>query len=79
MRLASERLAAVVLLAATSLAPRAQSAPLQSQHHVGGATREALYVDLRAGERYALICQFRDQAGAPQHAQRGMVALLEVR
>ena len=45
----------------------------------GETTREALYVDLHAGERYALMCQFRDSAGKPQHAMLGMVALLTVR
>jgi len=45
----------------------------------GGTTREALYVDLHLGERYALMCQFRDSAGKPQHAMLGMVALLTVR
>ena len=45
----------------------------------GMATREGLYVDLQAGERYALMCQFRDGAGKPSHASQGMFALLEVR
>lgn len=45
----------------------------------GETTREALYVELHAGERYALMCQFRDSAGKPQHAMLGMVALLTVR
>jgi len=44
----------------------------------GGTTREALYVDLHSGERYALMCQFRDGPGKPQHAMLGMVALLTV-
>lgn len=45
----------------------------------GETTREALYVELHSGERYALMCQFRDGAGKPQHAMLGMVALLTVR
>jgi hypothetical protein len=38
-----------------------------------------LYVELRAGERYALMCQFHDSPGKPMHSTLGMVALLEVR
>jgi hypothetical protein len=45
----------------------------------GGTTREMLYVELRAGERYALMCQFHDSPGKPMHSTLGMVALLEVR
>src|SRR5262245_58430853 len=45
----------------------------------GDSVREALLVELRAGERYALLCQFRDSAGKPPHTQLGMVGLLEVR
>lgn len=148
MRLAPECLAAIALLAATSIVPRARSAPRQFTieatdyayklpatvppgpsvfrfvnhghmlHEVqffrfnpnisaaaarkylasgnvpdsvadanggvliappGGTTREALYVELQPGERYALMCQFRDKPGSPQHTQLGMVALLEVK
>jgi hypothetical protein len=45
----------------------------------GQTTREALYAELRTGEQYALMCQFRDGAGKPQHAMLGMVALVTVR
>jgi len=45
----------------------------------GDSVREALLVDLRAGERYALLCQFHDSAGKPQHTQLGMIGLIEVR
>jgi hypothetical protein len=45
----------------------------------GDSVREALLVQLRPGERYALLCQFHDSAGKPQHTQLGMVGLIEVR
>jgi len=45
----------------------------------GDSTREALLVQLRKGERYALLCQFHDSAGKPQHTQLGMIGLIEVR
>ena len=45
----------------------------------GDSVRESLLVQLRPGERYALLCQFHDSAGKPQHTQLGMVGLLEVR
>lgn len=45
----------------------------------GDSVREALLVELRRGERYALLCQFRDSAGKPRHSQLGMVGLIEVR
>ena len=45
----------------------------------GDSVREAILVQLRPGERYALLCQFRDSAGTPPHTQLGMVGLLEVR
>jgi len=45
----------------------------------GVTAREEILVDLERGERYALICGFRDAPGKPKHATLGMVALLEVR
>lgn len=45
----------------------------------GQTTREALFVELHSGERYALMCQMRDGTGKPQHVQLGMFALLTVR
>jgi hypothetical protein len=45
----------------------------------GGRTREGLYVELVAGEQYALMCQFRDSAGKPMHSTIGMAALVQVR
>ena len=45
----------------------------------GGRTREGLYVELAAGEQYALMCQFRDSAGKPMHSTIGMAALVQVR
>ena len=45
----------------------------------GVTAHEELLVSLVRGERYALMCQFRDAPGKPQHTALGMVALLEVR
>ena len=45
----------------------------------GVTAREEILVDLERGERYALICGFRDAPGKPKHFTLGMVALLEVR
>ena len=45
----------------------------------GVTAHEELLVTLVRGERYALMCQFRDAPGKPQHTALGMVALLEVR
>lgn len=45
----------------------------------GDSVREAILVRLRPGERYALLCQFRDSTGKPRHTQLGMVGLIEVR
>ena len=45
----------------------------------GITAHEELLVTLVRGERYALMCQFRDARGKPQHTALGMVALLEVR
>jgi hypothetical protein len=44
----------------------------------GITAREEILVPLERGERYALICGFRDAPGKPKHAALGMVALLEV-
>jgi hypothetical protein len=45
----------------------------------GVTAREEVLVQLSHGERYALICEFRDSPTTPKHAALGMVALLEVR
>ena len=47
--------------------------------YAGVTAREEILVSLERGERYALICGFRDAPGKPKHATLGMVALLEVR
>ena len=52
---------------------------LTALHAPGCATREALFAELRVGEHYAPMCQFRDGAGKPQHALVGTVALVTVR
>jgi hypothetical protein len=44
----------------------------------GITAREEILVPLERGERYALVCGFRDAPGKPKHATLGMVALLEV-
>jgi hypothetical protein len=46
--------------------------------YAGVTAREETLVSLERGERYALICGFRDAPGKPKHATLGMVALLEV-
>ena len=46
--------------------------------YAGITAREEILVPLARGERYALICGFRDAPGKPKHATLGMVALLEV-
>ncbi len=44
-----------------------------------GATSPArLTVDLRKGQRYALLCTLRDSTESPQHAALGMVRVLTV-
>ena len=45
----------------------------------GVTAREEVLVQLAHGERYALVCEFRDAPAKPKHAALGMVALLEVR
>jgi hypothetical protein len=35
-------------------------------------------IEAKPGELYALMCQFRDAAGKPQHSSLGMVALVRV-
>jgi len=54
------------MAAAVLIAPPGQDAP------------ERVWIDLKPGELYALMCQFRDSAGKPQHASMGMVALLHI-
>jgi hypothetical protein len=46
--------------------------------YAGVTAREEILVSLKGGERYALICGFRDAPGKPKHATLGMVALLEI-
>lgn len=38
-----------------------------------------LSVGLRRGQRYALLCTFRDSAAAPEHAALGMMRVLDVK
>jgi hypothetical protein len=45
----------------------------------GVTAHEEVLVSLVAGERYALMCEFRDGPTKPKHTTLGMVALLEVR
>jgi len=45
----------------------------------GVTAHEAVLVPLVSGERYALMCEFRDAPAKPRHTMLGMVALLEVR
>ena len=45
----------------------------------GDSVREGLTVRLLAGERYALLCQFRDAPDKPRHSSLGMFGLVEVR
>jgi hypothetical protein len=44
----------------------------------GVFAREQVLVQLETGERYALVCQFRDAPDKPRHASLGMFALLKV-
>jgi hypothetical protein len=41
--------------------------------------QEEVLIPLVRGERYALMCEFRDDPSKPKHTMLGMVALLEVR
>jgi hypothetical protein len=45
----------------------------------GVTAHEEVLIPLVGGERYALMCQFRDAPAKPKHATLGMVTLLEVR
>jgi hypothetical protein len=45
----------------------------------GDSVREGLTVRLVSGERYALLCQFRDAPDKPRHTSLGMFGVLEVR
>ena len=45
----------------------------------GVTAHEEVLIPLVRGERYALMCEFRDAPGKPRHTTFGMVALLEVR
>jgi len=45
----------------------------------GVTAHEEVLIPLVRGERYALMCEFRDAPAKPKHTMLGMVALLEVR
>jgi hypothetical protein len=45
----------------------------------GVTAHEEVLVSLAPGERYGLMCEFRDAPTKPKHTMLGMVALLEVR
>lgn len=44
----------------------------------GTTAHEGVTADLRPGEVWALVCQFRDSAGAPKHDKLGMFRVLTV-
>ena len=46
--------------------------------NAGLTAPERVLIQAVPGELYALMCQFRDSAGKPQHASLGMVALVRV-
>ncbi len=46
--------------------------------NAGMTAPERILIQAIPGELYALMCQFRDSAGRPQHASLGMVALVRV-
>jgi hypothetical protein len=45
----------------------------------GVTAHEEVLIPLVRGERYGLMCEFRDGPAKPKHTTLGMVALLEVR
>lgn len=45
---------------------------------VGATAVQSVTVDLKAGELWGLVCQFRDSAGAPEHDKLGMFKVLTV-
>ena len=45
----------------------------------GVTAHEEVLIPLVRGERYALMCEFRDAPSKPKHTMLGMVALLDVR
>lgn len=45
---------------------------------VGATAIQGVTADLRPGELWALVCQFRDSAGTPQHDKLGMFKVLTV-
>lgn len=47
--------------------------------HIGLTAPEKIFVDLKAGETWALECAFRDSANAPRHNTMGMIATFEVK
>jgi hypothetical protein len=46
--------------------------------NAGLTAPERVLIQAVPGELYALMCQFRDSPGKPQHASMGMVALVRV-
>jgi hypothetical protein len=46
--------------------------------NAGLTAPERVLIQAAPGELYALMCQFRDSAGKPQHSTMGMVALIRV-
>lgn len=46
--------------------------------NAGLTAPERVLIQAVPGELYALMCQFRDAAGKPQHSSLGMVALVRV-
>ncbi|HEY4133215.1 MAG TPA: hypothetical protein VGM50_21535 [Gemmatimonadaceae bacterium] len=44
----------------------------------GDSARYGIDIDLKPGERYALLCEFRDAPNTPPHAKLGMFGLVEV-
>lgn len=44
----------------------------------GGRSRAGLTIDMKPGERYAVICIFSDSAGAKQHFDLGMYKMITV-
>jgi hypothetical protein len=44
----------------------------------GDSARYGIEIDLKPGERYALLCEFRDAPNKPKHLHFGMFGLIEV-
>lgn len=47
--------------------------------HHGLTPPEKIFIDLKAGETWALECAFRDSTTAPRHNTMGMIATFEVK